>query len=105
VKLFEAIERGSAESGYRGAMRWAAQKLAAQSKARYVPPTYIAMLYIHAEEKDRAIEWLETAYEERDPWLHRVGVEPDWESLHPDPRFRDLLRRLGLPEIKPGNER
>jgi hypothetical protein len=60
------------------------------------------MLYIHAEEKAQAIEWLEKAYEERDPNLHSGGIEPDWDSLHPDPRFQDLLRRLGLaPRISP----
>lgn len=84
-------------------MRRAAQTLVAQSEARYVLPTDIAMFYTHAEEKDQALQWLEKAYEERDPWLHALGVEPDWESLHPDARFQALLQRLGLPEVNPSN--
>lgn len=102
-EVVEAIEQGYAESGYRGAMRRGAESLVAQSKARYVAPTSIALFYIHAEETEQAIEWLEKAYEERDPNLHRVGIEPDWESLHPDPRFQALLQRLGLPEVIPKN--
>ncbi|MBI3950866.1 MAG: hypothetical protein HY314_10490 [Acidobacteria bacterium] len=103
-EVVEATELGYAESGYGGAMRRAAQRLVAESKARYVRPTDIAMLYTHAEEKDQAIEWLEKAYEERDPWLYALGVEPDWESLRLEPRFRDLLRRLNLPEVEPRDE-
>ncbi|HSB07908.1 MAG TPA: hypothetical protein VLM38_00235 [Blastocatellia bacterium] len=102
-EVVEAIEVGHAESGYGGAMRRAAQTLVAQSEARYVLPTDIAMFYTHAEEKDQALQWLEKAYEERDPWLHALGVEPDWESLHPDARFQALLQRLGLPEVNPSN--
>jgi TolB-like protein len=78
-----AAKDGYSKSGYRGAMRLAAEKMAEQSKDRYVPPMHIAMLYAHAEENDRAVEWLERAYEERDPKFISVGVEPDWESLRP----------------------
>ena len=66
-EVTEALERGYAQGGYAGAMRWAAEKLVARSKFTYVQPTRIAQLYAHAGEKDRALEWLEKAYEERAP--------------------------------------
>lgn len=97
-EVMEAAKEAYANSGYRGAMRRAAERMAEQSKDRYVPPMHIAMLYAHAEENDRALDWLERAYEEHDPKLISVGVEPDWESLHSSPRFQQLLRRFSLPE-------
>lgn len=100
-EVMAAAKQGCAESGYKGAMRLAAEKMAGQSKSKYVPPMHIAMLFAHAEERDRAIEWIEKAYEARDPKLISVGVEPDWQSLHSSPRFQKLLRRFGLPEITP----
>jgi hypothetical protein len=46
---------------------------------------------------DQACEWLERAYEERDPNLPYWNAWPVSASLGADPRFHDLLRRVGLP--------
>ncbi len=46
---------------------------------------------------DRAIEWLERAFEVRDPMLPYNGFYPIWDPLRSDPRFQDLLRRMNLP--------
>jgi TolB-like protein len=98
-EVISAAKEDYAKSGYRSAMRRAAEKMAEQSKERYVQPTHIAMLYAHADENDHALEWLERAYEEHDPKLIGIGIEPDWESLRPSTRFQKLLQRFGLPEI------
>ncbi len=82
-----------------GALLLAAEKLTARSKLTYVPALRIARLYAHAREKDRALEWLEKAYEERDPAMpYVVGGLPGWDSLRSDPRFQSLLRRMNFPE-------
>jgi hypothetical protein len=47
-------------------------------------------------EKDQAFEWLDKAYEERSPWLIHLRVDPRFETLHSDPRFTNLVRRVGL---------
>jgi len=44
------------------------------------------------------LSWLEKAYEERFNRLAYLRREPVWDTLRPDPRFTDLLRRIGLPE-------
>jgi len=93
-----ALSPGHVQSDYRGAMRVAAEKLAAHSKQTHVPRIRIARLHAHAEEKDRALEWLEKAYEEREPPLTRLSVVWDWDSLRDDPRFRALLVRMNLPQ-------
>jgi predicted Zn-dependent protease len=54
----------------------------------------IALVYVGMNQKDQAMLWLERAYAERfSPW---VLMRPAFDPLLPDPRFRDLMRRLGL---------
>ncbi len=97
-EVAEALDRGYAQGGYAGAMRLAAETLAARSKRTYVQAMQIAKLYAHAGEKDRALDWLEKAYQERESRLVYLGVVPEWDPLRDDPRFQDLLRRMNLPE-------
>ncbi len=92
------------DQGYSEAMRRAAAKLAERATRSYVPAIRIARLYAHASEKDRAIEWLEQAYENRETPLIHLGVGWDWDSLRDDPRFQDLLRRMHLPEASSSPE-
>jgi serine/threonine protein kinase len=94
-EVAEALERGYAEAGYPGAMSLAAEKLAERSKQTYVQPTQIARLYDHAREQNRALEWLEKAYEDREPSLVDLNVWPQG-TVRDDPRFQALLRRLNF---------
>ncbi|MDQ6786398.1 MAG: hypothetical protein M3033_06215, partial [Acidobacteriota bacterium] len=63
---------------------------------RYVSPFNIAVYYAKLGEKDEAFAWLEKAYQERFYALTILKVDPRFESLHSDPRYDDLLRRMGL---------
>jgi hypothetical protein len=64
-----------------------------------VAPTDMAAAYALAGDKDSAFEWLDKAYAERDgEGITLLKVVPAFKSLRGDPRFTDLLRRLGLPE-------
>jgi TolB-like protein/Tfp pilus assembly protein PilF len=92
-----AFEQGLAEAGYEGAQRRLADFLAARyEQFGRVGALDIAIKYISAGEKVRAIDWLEKAYEDRDPNLPYLG-KPVWDSMHDDPRFQDLVRRMNLP--------
>ncbi len=73
------------------------EELKELSSRRYVPSYDIAMIYTGLGQKDEALDWLQRAYEEKSGWLSYLKVEPRLDSLRPDPRFRDLLRRVGLP--------
>jgi tetratricopeptide (TPR) repeat protein len=95
-ELEAALGRGYAEAGYRGAMRRAAEVVVARPGAADLMPVSVAQFYVHAGEKERALEWLERAYQARDPNLPYLGL-PDWDSVRGDPRFKDLLRRMRLP--------
>jgi hypothetical protein len=51
-------------------------------------------------EKTEAFEFLEAAYQERNGVLPFLGVLPALDNIRSDPRFADLLRRLGLPHLR-----
>jgi serine/threonine-protein kinase len=97
-----AFDRGLAEGGYEGAQRAIADVLAARyekAKSRTAAgnETGIAMRYLDAGDKDRAIAWLQKAYDNHDQNLPYLGW-PNWDPLRSDPRFQALLRRIGLPQ-------
>ena len=89
------MDRGLVEAGFQGAMRRAADALAALSKKALVWPTDIAGLYVLAGDNGRALEWLERAYEGRDPNLPYLRL-PMYDPLRSEPRFQDLMRRMKL---------
>jgi serine/threonine-protein kinase len=68
------------------------------SQQRYVNPYLIALIYVGLGEKGQAFAWLEKAYHERFFFLIWLKVEPRFDPLRDDPRFQDLLRRVGLPQ-------
>jgi TolB-like protein len=96
--IAEALDRGYAEAGFTGAMRHAAE---AWAKVVYErgEPWYLALAYVMAGDKERALEWLEKGFELHDANMAYLGF-PGFNGLRPDPRFRDLLRRMKLPELK-----
>jgi tetratricopeptide (TPR) repeat protein len=57
----------------------------------------LAHVYAGLGDKDRALEFLQRAYEEHYPSMEVLKVEPHFDSLRSDPRFQDLLRRMNLP--------
>jgi TolB-like protein/Tfp pilus assembly protein PilF len=73
------------------------EQLEAASKERYTPAFSFAVVYAGLGEKDQAFAWLEKAYGERTSRLGYLKVEPLWDPLRSDPRFADLVRRIGLP--------
>ena len=64
---------------------------------RYVPAYLSALVWTGLGQPDRAFEFLEVAYEERAPYLIFLNHDPKFDGLRSDPRFNDLVRRIGLP--------
>ena len=72
-------------------------ELKALSKQRSVSPSAFAIIYLGLGDKDQTFAWLEKAYEEHSPTILFLKVDPMWDPVRSDPRFADLLRRMGLP--------
>ena len=104
TEVVQTLEQGERQSGYAGAMKAAAQTLEKRAGTAYVAGSKVALLYAHAGENDRALEWLETALKDHDPQLHSLWAEPDWEALYTNPRFRNLLRKMGFPSVEKAAE-
>ncbi len=94
-EMSEAIGRAYKKRGYTEALQVFTHELEASSRTSFVPSWFIASIYVHMGDKDKAFIWLEKAYDARD------GVDglrdPKWDPLRSDPRFMDLMHRVGLP--------
>jgi serine/threonine protein kinase/tetratricopeptide (TPR) repeat protein len=66
------------------------------SKQRHVPFYFLAAICADIGDRDQAFHWLEKCLEERDMWLAFLKVDPIWSDLRPDPRFNELLKKMGL---------
>jgi eukaryotic-like serine/threonine-protein kinase len=97
-----ALARDFTASGYERAMRNQYRKNldllkeAAASNQAYVSPMYFVFIYARLGEKDQAFAWLDRAFAERQPWLTQLRTDPQFQPLRSDPRFGDLVRRIGL---------
>jgi TolB-like protein/lipopolysaccharide biosynthesis regulator YciM len=72
------------------------QDLERMSQSHYVPALYFAGLYAGLGDLDQAFHWLDTAYQERNDRLVYLNVDPIADPLRSDPRFLDLMKRVGL---------
>jgi serine/threonine-protein kinase len=71
-------------------------ELTAEGKRGYVSPVAFALLYTGLGEHDRALDWVERAYDERRGWLVYLRVNAVFDPLRGDPRFEALARRMKL---------
>ena len=85
-----------AKSGRQAEARAVLADLLKTSSERYVHPYNVAMIYNGLGDRDETIAWLERGYQQREPRMVFLKVEKKWNNLRNDPRFQDLLRRLGL---------
>ena len=95
LAILAALGHAYALSGNKGEAEKIINQLKRLSK-RYVAPWHIATIYLGLQKKDEAFQWLERAYQGRDEWLLYLKIDPRLDSLRSDPRFVDLMRRLGL---------
>ena len=77
------------------------EELKQKSLQSHVPPSLFAIIYTALGDRELAFEWLEKGYAGKDFLLSVLNIEPLFEKLHGDPRFDDLLKRVGLPQMQP----
>ena len=85
-----------AKSGKQAEARAVLEDLLKASTERYVAPYHIALIYNGLNKRDETLAWLERGFEQREPKMTFLKVEPKWNNLRGDPRFQDLMRRVGF---------
>jgi tetratricopeptide (TPR) repeat protein len=93
-----ALAHAYAASGKREEAQKAIAELQRLAKQEYTSPALTASIYAALGDKDQAFAWLDKADKEHDQFLPRLKVDPRFDNLRSDPRFKDLLRRVRLPE-------
>jgi TolB-like protein/DNA-binding winged helix-turn-helix (wHTH) protein/Tfp pilus assembly protein PilF len=86
-----------AQAGKKKEALRAIRELQDLSRKRYVSPYGVAQIYAALNDKEQTYKWLETAYRDRAVWISYLAVDPVFDSIRSEERFRDLLRRVGLP--------
>ncbi|MGH9838290.1 MAG: TPR end-of-group domain-containing protein [Blastocatellia bacterium] len=84
--------------GNKAEARRVLDELRKQSKHRYVSPYHLARIYAGLGEKDSAFAWLEQACQARSHYLVWIKTDLLLDHLRPDPRFRELIQRVGFPD-------
>jgi serine/threonine protein kinase len=99
AEFVDALDTGFSSAGWPGALRKGLEVLLAQrrSKNAYVSPLAIAELYGDLGDKDHAFEWLDIAFAERAFGLDAIRTNFLFDSLRSDPRYTELVRKIGLP--------
>ena len=90
------LVRAYLKSGNREKAQKIVVDLKEESKRRYVSAVVLADAYVGLEDTERAIEWLQKAYDERSMRPDFMKVAPIYNNLRSDPRFQELIRRAGL---------
>jgi tetratricopeptide (TPR) repeat protein len=74
-----------------------AHELETLAKKRYVSPYGLAQIYAASNKNDETFKWLQAAYDDHAVWMGYLAVDPIFDRYRSDERFKDLLRRVGLP--------
>ncbi|MFY9560187.1 MAG: protein kinase [Terriglobales bacterium] len=94
----EAFAAGYRKAKLKGACTALIEELKNESQKEYVSPNDIARYYGMMGDRDHTFEWLEKAYAERSGRMEYIKTEDYLEAFHSDPRYIDLLKRMGLPQ-------
>jgi TolB-like protein/DNA-binding winged helix-turn-helix (wHTH) protein/Tfp pilus assembly protein PilF len=97
-ELVKSLRKAYQADGWRGYYRKSLDQDLERSHRQYVSPYSIADSYAVVGDKTQAFRYLDKAYAERAIWLTAIKAEHDFDLLHSDPRYADLLRRMGLPQ-------
>jgi adenylate cyclase len=96
LRAIAGIARVYAVSGETERTRALIDGLAEKSRKGLITPYIVAKVYSALGESDRTFEWLERAYIDRSPYLAMVKIDPELDNVREDPRFKTLIRKMGL---------
>jgi TolB-like protein/DNA-binding winged helix-turn-helix (wHTH) protein/Tfp pilus assembly protein PilF len=91
-----SLAHAYATAGRRAEAERLLRQMNERARHNYVPSFHIAIIHAGLGQRDQALVWLEKGYQERSAWMVWLKVDPRFDVLRSDPRFQDLLRRVGL---------
>jgi serine/threonine protein kinase/tetratricopeptide (TPR) repeat protein len=100
AELAPAMEGAFRIGGWPAAAHKAIDILVAERRAgsNFLAPYFIASYYADLGDKEHAFEWLNTAYQDHNGYLIFLRTDPALDPLHSDPRYADLVRKIGFPQ-------
>jgi tetratricopeptide (TPR) repeat protein len=93
-----ALEEGYRSAGWKGALTKAIEFRQAERRTLYYSGLIIARFYADLGDKEQAFHWLDIAYREHDWALIGLNTYFQFDPLRSDPRFAELVRKVGLPQ-------
>ena len=97
--MADAYHRAFARGGEKAAAQVGVDELKARARKKYLSPWEMAFecALLGDDDKEETLKFLEAAYQERSPWIVFLQNEPVFDFLHSDPRYRALIKKIGLP--------
>ena len=95
-ELADKIESGFAEGGFDSAMLQLGAELEALASEQYIQGVFVAVPFAMAGDADRAVYWLETAIEQRDPMMPYIGTLASIGRIADDKGFERILAKMNL---------
>jgi len=95
----DALNKGYEKGGYKMAMQEVAEEMISVRDSSYFPSWQICTLFTRAQNKEETLKWLQVAYEEHDPNLPYISVDPLFDFVRGEPLFKEILHKMKLPEI------
>jgi TolB-like protein/DNA-binding winged helix-turn-helix (wHTH) protein len=96
-KLLAALRTGLAAGGARGYWSALRDEELKNAKSGQASTRTLSAAYARLGQADEAIDWLERAFREREGWIVYLNVNPAFDGLRANPRFKDLVAHIGLP--------
>lgn len=97
VKGKSAAHQAWIAGGEPAVERWGAENTKALARKQYYEMEFVASIIAFTGDKDETMKYLEASYRERDPDLIFIQDEPLFDFLHSDPRYQNLVKKMGLP--------
>jgi len=92
-----AVQRAFQRGGRKAIIHWQLDRLQGKSKTSYVSPVDLALLYAQLGDREKTLSFLEQGFREHSPLLLWIQLDPAYDFLHADERYRSIIKRVGLP--------
>jgi TolB-like protein len=99
-KAYEELSEGYKVGGYKMAMDQVAKAFTLKKDTTFFPAFQLATLYVRANNKEATLYWLEKAYEEHDVNIAYIGIDPIFDPIAGEQRFKDILKKTNLTRVE-----